>query len=359
MAELLVNTEKGLYCPLGDFYIDPWRPGAGDKAIITHAHSDHARYGADEYLCATSGVNVVLARLGKVRASGAAFGDEFSVGDVRVSLHPAGHVLGSAMVRIEHKGEVWVVSGDYKTERDCTGELMQPIRCHTFITESTFGLPIYRWQPRHVIGQQINAWWASNASEGVTSIAYAYALGKAQSVLSLLDASIGPVFVHGAVEKFLPIYAAAGVKLPACERADKMNVKAAMGRGIVIAPPGADNSAWARKFGQRSEAFASGWMRVRGPRRRRGVDRGFVLSDHADWPGLLETIKATGASRVGVTHGYTSVLARWLTEQGLETWTLATRFEGESGSDGNDQSGEGQLNTEPSSSHAADGGEDD
>lgn len=331
MADLLINTDKGLYCPLGSFYIDPWRPGAGDRAIITHAHSDHARWGAGEYLCAKTGVEVLRARLGDVHVTGMAFGESREVGDVRVSLHPAGHVLGSAMVRVEHKGNVWVVSGDYKTQRDCSGEQMEPVACHTFITESTFGLPIYRWQSRERVGEQINAWWASNASAGATSLVYAYALGKAQSVLALLDESIGPVFAHGAVEKFLPIYAAAGVKLPRCARADKTNVKAAGGRGIVIAPPGADNSAWARKFGERREAFASGWMRVRGPRRRRGVDRGFVLSDHADWPGLLATIKATGATRVGVTHGYTTVLARYLREQGLDTWTLATRFEGESG----------------------------
>jgi putative mRNA 3-end processing factor len=331
VPDLLTNTEKGLYCPLGGFYIDPWRPASGDRAIITHAHSDHARWGASDYLCAQSGVAVLLARLGNVQVTGVPFGEVRDIGDVRVSLHPAGHVLGSAMVRVEHKGEVWVVSGDYKTQRDCSGELMEPVACHTFITESTFGLPIYRWQSRENVGDQINAWWASNASEGATSIVYAYALGKAQSVLALLNPSVGPIYVHGAVEKFLPIYAAAGVKLPACERADKTNVKAAIGKAIIIAPPGADNSAWARKFGERREAFASGWMRVRGPRRRRGVDRGFVLSDHADWPGLLATIRATGATRVGVTHGYTSVLARYLKEQGLETWTLATRFEGESG----------------------------
>lgn len=333
MAELLINTEKGLYCPLGGFYVDPWRPQAGDRAIITHAHSDHARWGAEEYLCAQSGAAVLKARLGDIRVSGVPFGQTRQVGDVQVSLHPAGHVLGSAMVRVEHKGEVWVVSGDYKTQRDCSGEVMEPVACHTFITESTFGLPIYRWQTRESVGAQINAWWAENARNGATSLVYAYALGKAQSVLALLDASVGPVFVHGAVEKFLPIYAAAGVRLPACERADKNNVKSAGGRAIVVAPPGADNSVWARKFGERREAFASGWMRVRGPRRRRGVDRGFVLSDHADWPGLLATIKATGAARVGVTHGYTSVLARYLREQGLETWTLATRFEGEGGAE--------------------------
>jgi putative mRNA 3-end processing factor len=343
-SDLLINTPDGLYCPAGDFFIDPWRPRRGHRAIITHAHSDHARLGADSYLCARSGVDVLRARFGAgISVHGLAWEEQVRVGDCLVSLHQAGHVLGSSMVRIEalpgpHAStrSIWVVSGDYKTQRDCSGEVMQPVACDVFITESTFGLPVYRWEPRDVTLAAINEWWADCARQGEACIVYAYALGKAQSVLAGLDASIGDIFVHGAVDKFLPIYRAAGVPLPRCERATAEGVRASLARGagvMVVAPPSADNSAWARSLARKGkglrEAFASGWMRVRGPRRRRGVDRGFVLSDHADWDGLLSTIAATGAQRVGVTHGFTGVLTRALAERGIASWELKTRFVGE------------------------------
>jgi putative mRNA 3-end processing factor len=336
MGELVQTTRQGLVCSAGGFAVDPWQPSGISCAIITHAHSDHARVGASGYITAKSGVEVLKARLGSdINVQGLAFGETLRLGDCVVSLHPAGHVLGSAMVRIERVAggsrEVWVVSGDYKTETDCSGEQMQPLSCDTFISESTFGLPVYRWRPRAQILAQVNQWWSENAAEGVTSIVYAYALGKAQSVLAGLDASIGKVLVHGAVEKFVPIYEAAGVTLPRCERATQEAVRNAPG-AIVIAPPGAENGAWARALAKKRlvrEAFASGWMQARGPRRRRGVDKGFVLSDHADWNGLLATIKATGASNVGVTHGFTSVLARALREQGLQSWELGAEYEGD------------------------------
>jgi putative mRNA 3-end processing factor len=342
--DLLLNTPDGLYCPMGDFFVDPWRPQPHHRAIITHAHSDHARLGAGHYLCAQSGLAVLRARLGStIDAQGLAFGEPLTLGDVRVSLHPAGHVLGSAMVRIEAtRGprSVWVVSGDYKTQPDCSNEVMEPIACDVFITESTFGLPVYRWESRASVLSHINAWWAHASREGEACVVYAYALGKAQSILAGLDSDLGTIFVHGAVDRFVPIYRDAGVRLPPCERATAEGVRSALasGRGaIVVAPPSADNSAWARAFGRKGkrvrEAFASGWMRCRGPRRRRGVDKGFVLSDHADWDGLLRTIAATGAQRVGVTHGFTSVLARTLRERGIDAWELRTQFVGESASD--------------------------
>jgi putative mRNA 3-end processing factor len=363
-SDLLINTADGLYCPAGDFFIDPWRPRSGHRAIITHAHSDHARLGAESYLCARSGVHVLRARLGAgISAQGLAWEEQVRVGDCLVSLHQAGHVLGSSMVRIEalpgpHAStrSIWVVSGDYKTQRDCSGEVMQPVACDVFITESTFGLPVYRWEPREATLAAINAWWADCAREGEACIVYAYALGKAQSVLAGLDASIGDIFVHGAVDKFLPIYRAAGVSLPRCERATAEGIRASLARGagvMVVAPPSADNSAWARSLARRGkglrEAFASGWMRVRGPRRRRGVDRGFVLSDHADWDGLLSTIAATGAQRVGVTHGFTGVLTRALAERGIASWELKTRFvgEGEGEGDGGGEAGGTPAEHEP------------
>ena len=323
---LLTTNENGLYCPAGDFYIDPWRPV--DFAIITHAHSDHARPGSRHYITAESGRQLLRERLGPEASIAAiAFGESMSRNGVNVSLHPAGHILGSSQVRVEHRGEVWVVTGDYKVEADQTCEPFELVRCHTFVTESTFGLPIFRWQPASTTFSQLNAWWRNNQSLSRTSVVFAYSLGKAQRLLANLDPCIGPIFVHGAVSRFLPAYEATGVKLPPVQFATAESVRAAQGASILIAPPSADGSPWLRKFGETSTAFASGWMQIRGPRRRRALDRGFVLSDHADWDGLLSTVRATGAERVWVTHGYTAQLVRWLRENGYQAETVATHFE--------------------------------
>ena len=328
MANLLENTDRGLYCPAGGFYVDPWQPV--ERAIVTHGHSDHAQFGARRYLTASPGVEILRQRLGEeAEIEGLAYGQELSLGGVHVSLHPAGHVLGSAQVRLEHRGEVWVVSGDYKTANDATCQPFEPLRCHTFITESTFGLPIYRWKPAEELFSEINAWWKQNQERGRTSVVFAYSLGKAQRVLSGLDAEIGPILVHGAVNRFLPAYFDAGVRLPPSEHATSDNARAGRGRAMVVAPPSAAATPWLRKFGPISTAIASGWMQIRGARRRRAVDRGFALSDHADWPGLLWAIGETGAEQVWVTHGYTSVMVRWLTEHGIQARAIATHFEGE------------------------------
>lgn len=334
MPELVVVTPNGLFCPPGGFYIDPWAPAPGSTAVITHAHSDHARLGAASYVTSASGAAVLRTRLGEnTPITPVSFAERRTVGDVVVSLHPAGHILGSAQIRIEHKGEVWVVSGDYKIEPDVSCEHFEPVRCNVFITESTFALPIYRWPDAAAIARDINAWWSRNAGEGVTSILFAYAVGKAQRLLAALDPTIGPILVHGAVNRFLPAYEAAGTALPPTMHADRDAAKAANRRAIVIAPPSADATPWLRKFGDISRAFASGWMRIRGTRRRRNIERGFVLSDHADWPGLLKTISDTGAERIGVTHGYTAPFVRWLREHGREAWEVPTRFVAEAGSD--------------------------
>ena len=328
MPPLLQVSPAGLYCPAGDFFVDPWRPV--DRAVITHAHSDHARSGSRHYLCAARGMELLRQRLGRNTAiEGLAFGEVREINGVRVSLHPAGHILGSAQVRVEHRGEVWVVSGDYKLEPNVTADAFEPVRCHTFITESTFGLPIYRWRPQGEVFADINAWWRRNQEEARTSVLFGYSLGKAQRLLAGVEPSLGPIFVHGTVEAFHPLYRAAGVPLPDVVAAESADIRAAAGRGLVVAPPSVADSAWLRKFGDVSCAFASGWMQVRGARRRQALDRGFVLSDHADWPGLLEAIRLTGAEHVQVTHGYTAPLVRWLNEQGLKAEVLATRFVGE------------------------------
>jgi putative mRNA 3-end processing factor len=328
MKPLLEITDRGLHCPAGDFYIDPW--GVVDRAIITHAHSDHARWGSKVYVTAEPGREILRARLGpNVMIETLGYGQVTTHNGVKVSLHPAGHVLGSAQVRVEHQGEVWVVSGDYKTEDDKMIASFEPVRCNTFVTESTFGLPIYRWRPQSEIYSDMNEWWRENQKQGRTSIIFGYSLGKAQRVLAGLDGNIGPIFVHGAVAKFLPIYEQEGVRFPRTELALGPKIRSERGQAMVIAPPSADNTPWLRKFGDVSAAFASGWMQVRGTRRRRALDRGFVLSDHADWEGLISSIRATGAERVLVTHGYTDVLSRWLRENGWQAGVIKTRFTSE------------------------------
>lgn len=318
-------TDRGLYCAAGDFHVDPWKPV--DRAVITHAHADHARWGCKHYLCSEEGRHVLRVRMGEQAAiESVGFGVPVEIGGVKVSLHPAGHILGSSQVRVEHRGQVVVVSGDYKTEPDATCTGFEPVRCHTFITESTFGLPIYRWPPQAEVFGEINAWWRANQEAGKASLLFGYALGKAQRMLAGLDPSIGPIFTHGAVEPLNEAYRATGIPLPATTPVSAASKDTDWSRALVVAPPSAQGTPWMRRFGGVSTAFASGWMTIRGTRRRKVVDRGFVLSDHVDWPSLLSAVQATGASRVLVTHGYSAVVVRWLRDQGLEADVLKTEY---------------------------------
>jgi putative mRNA 3-end processing factor len=328
-GSLLERTEAGLYCPAGDFHVDPW--SSVPRAVVTHGHADHARRGSEAYLSAARGLDVLRTRLGpEARLEGMAWGEERTVGSARVSFHPAGHILGSAQVRIEHAGRVCVVTGDYKRHADPTVTPFEPVRCHTLVTESTFGLPVFRWPDPDAEVEEMNRWWARNQEDGRTSIVYAYALGKAQRVLAGLDASLGPILVHGAVETLLPAYVSAGIPLPPVEKATRERAREHRGRAMVVAPPSAAGTPWVRKFTPHASAFASGWMSIRGFRRRRAGDRGFVLSDHVDWADLLETVRESGAEEVAVTHGYADVVARFLREErGLDAQALPTRFRGE------------------------------
>ena len=315
MKELLKVTPGGLYCGDGDFYIDPRIPVK--RAVITHAHADHARPGSEYYLCARDSKMLLQTRLGlHTSVETLEYGRVLTINSVRLSLHPAGHILGSAQVRIESGGQVWVVSGDYKTQDDPTCSPLENIRCDAFVSECTFGLPVFRWpEPGQVI-QDINSWWQSNRDENRTSILFAYALGKAQRIMTGLDPSVGPILTHGAVENMNRCYREAGIPLPETRYVGDFDDKELPGGALVIAPPSADNQAWMRKFPNRSRAFASGWMRIRGNRRRRSVDRGFVFSDHGDWDGLVHTITASNARKVILTHGYAAEMARWLCEKG-------------------------------------------
>ena len=325
---LLTFTSKGIYCPEADIYIDPWKRVS--KALITHGHSDHARMGNGSYLCTDAAKPVIQHRLGKeAQINSLSFGERKSIRGVTFSFHPAGHIVGSAQIRVEYKGEVWVVSGDYKTENDGVAEAFEPVPCHTFISESTFGLPIYKWQAQEQVLEEIHDWWKQNKELGKVSLLAVYSLGKAQRILGNLDPSIGPIFTHSAVENINEILRNQGVKLPPTQRVIATMSKDIFKGGIVIAPPSALGSPWARKFTPLSTGIASGWMALRGARRRRAVDRGFVLSDHADWGQLNQVIKETGAEKVFVTHGYTDVYSRWLNSQGISAQVVPTQYEGE------------------------------
>ncbi len=329
---LLTFTAYGIYCPLADVYIDPWKPV--DRALITHAHSDHSRWGMKRYVAHKDSVPVMRHRLGKdIRVNGVEYGERFSIRGVNISFHPAGHIIGSAQIRLEYQGEVWVVSGDYKLEDDGLSAAFEPVKCHTFITESTFGLPVYQWQPQAEVFAEINTWWAENAAQGKASLLSGYSLGKAQRILQGLDQSIGPVFTHGAVENVNEVLRGQGIALAPSRHVrligpDKQR-RSDFQHALIIAPPGATDSTWAKRFQPASIGMVSGWMTLRGARRRRAADRGFILSDHADWQGLNQAIKDTGAETVFVTHGYSDLYAKWLREQGYDAQPIETKFEGE------------------------------
>jgi len=324
---LLTFTEKGIYCEAGDFFIDPWKPVK--KALITHGHADHSRWGHRQYIAVNRSKPVIKHRLGPINIQGVDFGETLMINGVKVSFHPAGHIVGSAQIRLEYKGEVWVASGDYKIEDDGLATPFAPVRCHTFITESTFGLPVYKWKPQEIIFNDINEWWRKNKEEGKVTLLTGYSLGKAQRLIQGLDEAIGNIYTHGAIENTNEVMRKQGIPIKKTIRVTP-DIKYKNYNGhIVVAPPSAAGSAWAKKFKPLSVGIASGWMSLRGARRRRSVDRGFVLSDHADWDGLNEAIKATGAEKIIVTHGYTDIFKRWLMEQGLEVATEKTEFEGE------------------------------
>ena len=322
---LVVVTPNGLYCPPGDFYIDPWQPVP--TAVITHAHGDHLRHGSARYILARPGTGIARQRLGGERElAPVEYRATTSLGATTVSLHPSGHILGSSQVRIEHQGRVWVVSGDYKRQPDPTCAPFEPVECDVFISEATFALPVYRWPDTPRVIEELHRWWTANRERGIASVLFCYALGKAQRVLAELSAlTHEPVYLHGAVDSLTGVYRRAGVSmLPTLPvGADK---KTDFRGALIIAPPNAAGTPWMRRFGEHATGFCSGWMRVRGDRRRRGYDRGFVISDHADWPALIDTCTATRARRILLTHGYSDALTRYFNEQGIEASALKTSF---------------------------------
>jgi putative mRNA 3-end processing factor len=326
---MLTETAAGLYCEAGGFYIDPWQPVA--RALITHAHGDHAREGSAAYLCAAACVPLLRRRFGaEAVIEGQHYGKSLTLGRTRVSFHPAGHVLGSAQIRIEGPDGTWVVSGDYKRAADPTCAPFEPLRCDAFVTESTFGLPIYRWDPAVSVVADIVAWWDGNAVAGKASVLFCYTIGKAQRVLAeLARIADRRVLVHGMMLGMIEAYREAGIPMLPVASATERPKGVSFAGELVLAPLSARGTPWMRRLGVVSDAFASGLMRVRGVRRQRAFDRGFVLSDHADWPGLLQTITESGASRVLATHGHAEPLARHLRERGLDAGVIRTAWEGE------------------------------
>jgi putative mRNA 3-end processing factor len=328
MPDLVQLRPEGLYCPAGDFHIDPWRPVP--RAVITHGHGDHARIGMGEYHSTRSGLPILQWRLGDQTYHAHDYGEAFALGDTRVSLHPAGHVLGSAQVRIECGGEVWVASGDYKRQPDPTCLPFEVVPCDTFITEATFGLPIYRWPDTADVAREIVEWRAHCAEHGEAAVLFCYALGKAQRVLAeLAPLTDEPALLHGAIAAGVEVYRQAGIAMLPTEPVADSAKGADFAGKLVLAPPSAAGSAWMRRFRRAQQGFASGWMRIRGNRRRRNYDRGFVISDHADWPDLMRTVRETGASRVIATHGNTDAIVRALNEDGIRTDVLRADFGGE------------------------------
>ena len=334
MGTMLAETADGLYCEAGGFHIDPWNPVA--RAVVTHAHGDHARPGSGAYLCAEPGAGLLARRLGSdVRIETLPYGEARTLGEVRLSFHPAGHVLGSAQVRLQPRGRmanggVWVVTGDYKRAADRTCAPFEPVPCDTFVTESTFGLPIYRWDSTDSVVRDILGWWAANAAERKSSVLFCYTIGKAQRILSELARHTDRlVFAHGMMLPMIDAYRERNIPMLPVESATDRPKGTSFAGELVLAPLSARGTPWMRRLGAHSDAFASGLMRVRGVRRQRAFDRGFVLSDHADWPALLETIDETNAHRVLATHGHAEPLARYLRDQGRDAGVIRTAWEGE------------------------------
>jgi len=324
---LIDFTNKGLYCRAGDFYIDPWK--AVDRAVITHGHSDHARWGSKYYLCHHHSKPILQLRLGPNQYQSVGWNEPVYMNGVRLTLFPAGHIIGSSQIRIEHEGEIWVVSGDYKTEDDGLSGLFEPVKCHSFITECTFGLPIYKWKPQVEIYNKIKQWVQKNQEQNKTSVLIAYSLGKAQRLLQPLSEVSKKIFVHGAVYNMHMALVNAGWKLPFVQRVTPETSKEDLAGAVVIAPSSAEGSPWMRRFTPYEVGICSGWMQVRGNVRRKNADAGFILSDHADWQGLIDSCKATEAECVYATHGFQAAFSRYLTEQGIDAREVHTEYGGD------------------------------
>jgi putative mRNA 3-end processing factor len=317
-------------------HIDPGIPVG--RAIITHGHSDHAKWGSRHYLAHTDSEAILRFRLGNdISLQTMDYGEKFMINGVKFSLHPAGHVLGSAQVRVEYGGEAWVFTGDYKLEDDGFCKPFESVRCNVFITESTFGLPIYKWRPQKEIFTEMDRWRDQNRLEGKASLLMGYSLGKMQRILTGITLADEPIYAHGAIFLLNEHLRLAGYKLPPLTLVTREMDKKLFRSALVLAPPSADGTSWTRKLYPYSTGYCSGWMAVRGAKNRRALDQGFVLSDHADWPDLNRAVKESGAEKIFVTHGYKSIFARWLSENGIEAAEVETMYGDENEVEGLEQ----------------------
>jgi putative mRNA 3-end processing factor len=317
--DLLHPRPEGLYCPPGDFFIDPVKPVG--RALVTHGHSDHARAGHGSVLATRETLDIMALRYGEGFAGttqAAALGETIDVNGVSVTFHPAGHVLGSAQIAVEHGGIRIVASGDYKRRRDSTCTPFEPVACDVFITEATFGLPVFRHPPdTEEIGRLLKS--VKQFPESAHLVG-AYALGKAQRVMKLLrEAGFEkPIHIHGALAKLSGYYQSRGIDLGDLQPATlETGAKGDFAGAIVIGPPSAFADRWARRFPEPISCFASGWMRIRQRAKQRGVELPLIISDHSDWDELTETILETGALEVWVTHGREEALVRWCELSGI------------------------------------------
>ncbi|MBE8714959.1 ligase-associated DNA damage response exonuclease [Sphingobacterium hungaricum] len=326
--KLLTVNQKGLYCKQADVYLDPWKPV--DTALISHGHSDHMRWGMKNYICQEQTVPILNLRIGaenNVRA--VAYNDPFEINGVKISFHPAGHIIGSSQIRLEYEGEVWVFTGDYKIVSDGVSQPYELVKCDHFITESTFGLPIYNFPDPHEIYEDINTFWRKNVALGYNTVLLGYSLGKAQNILAHLDQSIGDIYLHGAVANTNEALATIGYDFPGV-RITPENDRSKIKGAVIVAPPSASDTPWLRKMTPYKIAMCSGWMQLRGARRRRGVDKGFPLSDHCDWQQLNQAVQDTGAKHVYVTHGYENNFSKWVSEEyGIKSSIFKTLYNDE------------------------------
>ncbi|WP_336129130.1 ligase-associated DNA damage response exonuclease [Mesoflavibacter sp. CH_XMU1422-2] len=328
-------TKKGIYCIPGKFYLDPWYPV--DYAIISHGHADHSRLGNKHYLCHQNSKNILLHRLGKyISIETLSYNQIKTINGVKVSFFPAGHIIGSVQIKLEYKGKVVVFSGDYKTNPDFITTPFEPVKCHEFITESTFGLPIYSWKAEAELQSQLQQWVLNNQKQNKTSVFFGYSLGKAQRIMSLVD-GIDQVYVHSAINNLNQAISKSGIVLPKSKLITSDFNKKDIQNKIVILPPALLGSKLLKKIPNAATAICSGWMQIRGNRRWKGVDAGFAVSDHADWNGLLSAVKATEAEKVYVTHGSQAVFSKYLNEIGIESQEVVTEYGTEDNEDAKDQ----------------------
>lgn len=323
--EILELTSKGLYCSLGDFYIDPWVKV--DKAVITHAHGDHARWGMGEYIAVHESEHILRKRIGDAKITTYSYGEIFKMGKVEVSFHPAGHILGSSQVRIQYQNEVWVFTGDFKRDLDLTCKPFEVVPCDVFISEATFSLPVYRWPDFRLEIKEVYEWWMKNKAEGFNSVLCCYALGKAQRIIAgLRELTDEKIWVHGTVDELNQCYEKTGLSWDNVEKVP-LEGKEKLKGTMILCPPSALGSSWAKRLTPKRVAFASGWMRLRGNRRRKGYERGFVISDHADWPSLIRTVEETQCKKVYFTHGHTDAIVKFLKEKGLAAYDLKLPYD--------------------------------